>query len=101
MQNKYLATCFICAIFVQKKRIYDIDNQKVQVDDEMKHDIWKHLMWQMMLDIIMCITFRPVQINTELLVPFDYNLPFNFKIVAYKTSSWVFILLTSVKKKGK
>ena len=29
------------------------------------------------------------------------NLPFNFKIVAYKTSSWVFILLTSIKNNGK
>ena len=29
------------------------------------------------------------------------NLPFNFKIVAYKTSTWVFILLTSIKKNGK
>ena len=55
---------YTCANFDQKK---DIDNQKVQVTDEIKHDIWKHLdikhhlTWQMMLDIIMCITFRSVQ----------------------------------------
>ena len=39
LQNKYPATRFF-ARFLTKK---DIDNQKVQVADKMKRDIWKHL----------------------------------------------------------
>ena len=40
-----------------------IDDQKVQVVDESKRDICKYLVYSdvMMLDIIMCITFLPVQ----------------------------------------
>ena len=36
VQNKYPATCFICANFDNKRQI---DNQKVQVADEIKRDI--------------------------------------------------------------
>ena len=37
VQNKYPATCFICQNFEIKRYI---DNQKVQVVDEIKRDIW-------------------------------------------------------------
>ena len=40
VQNKYTASRFICHNFQIKRYI---DNQKVQVADEMKRDIWKHL----------------------------------------------------------
>ena len=36
------------------------DNQKVQETDKIKRDIWYHLTWQMMLAIIMSITYLPV-----------------------------------------
>ena len=40
VQNKYPATRFICRNFDNKRHI---DNQKVQVADEIKRDIWKYL----------------------------------------------------------
>ena len=40
MQNKYPATRFICQSFDSKRHI---NNQKVQVADEIKHDICKYL----------------------------------------------------------
>ena len=40
VQNKYPATRFILANFDKKRYI---DNQKVQVADEIKRDIWKYL----------------------------------------------------------
>ena len=39
VQNKYPPTRFICHNFEKKNRY--IDNQKVQVADEIKRDIWK------------------------------------------------------------
>ena len=50
VQNNYPATRFICQMFDKKRYI---DNQKIQVADKIKRDIW-------MLDIIMCITFLSV-----------------------------------------
>ena len=38
--KKYPATRVICQNFYNKR---DINNQKVQVADEIKHDIWKYL----------------------------------------------------------
>ena len=46
------------------KKTLNINNQKVQVTDEIKRDIlniWYNLSWQMVLDIIMYITFFPMQ----------------------------------------
>ena len=40
VQNKYPATRFILANFDKKRYI---DNQKVQIADEIKRDIWKYL----------------------------------------------------------
>ena len=40
VQNKYPANRVICQNFYNKR---DINNQKVQVADEIKHDIWKYL----------------------------------------------------------
>ena len=40
VQNKYPATRFICQNSDNKRHI---DNQKVQVSDEIKRDIWKYL----------------------------------------------------------
>ena len=40
VQNKYPATSFISQNSKIKR---DIDNQKVQVADEIKRDIWKYL----------------------------------------------------------
>ena len=60
LQNKYPATRFKCQKLDNKRYI---DNQKVQVADEIKRDILKYLVpseWQMMLYIIMCLTFLPV-----------------------------------------
>ena len=62
VQNKYPATRFLCQDFDQKMNIGD---QKVQVADVIKRyisgNIWYHLTWLMMLDIIMRVTFLPVQ----------------------------------------
>ena len=65
VQNKYPSTRFICQSFDNKRHI---DNQKVQVADEIKCDIWKHLRRHLMLDKIMCKTFLSEQNNTQLLV---------------------------------
>ena len=49
-----------------KEKLF-IDNQKVQVNNETKRDIWKFLVSSdaaEMLDITMCITFIPVH-NTN------------------------------------
>ena len=40
VQNKYPATRFICQNFNNKRHI---DNQKVQIADEIKRDIFKYL----------------------------------------------------------
>ena len=40
VQNKYLATRFICQDFDEK---FNIADQKVQVADEIKRYIWKYL----------------------------------------------------------
>ena len=40
VKNKYPASRFICQNLDNKRQI---DNQKVQVADEIKRDIWKYL----------------------------------------------------------
>ena len=52
VQNKYPATRFICQNFDNKRHI---DNQKVQVVDEIKHDIWEYLESSDVADLV-CIT---------------------------------------------
>ena len=85
---------FVIKILAYKtsSSVFILHRTKCYTHNYIKH----HLPRQMIPDIS-----RYHALSRQLLVPFDYNLPFNFKIVAYKTSSWVFILLTSIKKNGK
>ena len=76
---------FVIKILAYKtsSSVFILHRTKCYTHNYIKH----HLPRQMIPDIS-----RYHALSRQLLVPFDYNLPFNFKIVAYKTSSWVFIL---------
>ena len=60
-QNKYPANRFICQNFDNNRHIDNHKYKQLTRLSVISANIWYHLTWKMMLDIIMRITFLPVQ----------------------------------------